>query len=173
MHLIDIRLRQPEQLFESLDPSPFRDKALDRDAEAYLVECVGELPVRAPFSLRLHGPADIGDHLEQITAGLHRHFELALAQALRRHRRRARIARAAMLFGLLVLGGALLLRSLVSDWGGTGGEVLAEGLLILAWVALWRPAEMLIFDSWEQRSELQVLRALSTAPLIAAGDEAH
>ena len=168
MHVIDIRLRHPDQLFDSLDPSPFHDKALDRDAEAYLIECAGELPPRVPFLLRLHGPAALAQQREQIMVGLHRHFALALAQAQRRHRRRARVARAAMLFGLLGLGAALALRSVVAEWGGAGGEVLTEGLLILAWVALWRPAEMLIFDSWEQREELRVLRELATVPVELA-----
>lgn len=170
MHLIDIRLRDPAQLFESLDPSPFRDKALDRDAEAYLIECAGELPGGEPFGLRLHGAPALAEHLDAIAAGLHQHFSLAHAQARRRHRRRARIARLAILFGIGVLGGALLLRQLISNWGGTGGEVLAEGLLILAWVALWRPAEMLIFDSWEQRDELRLLRDLAHAPVVLAID---
>lgn len=173
MHVIDIRLRHPDQLFDSLDPSPFHDKALDRDAEAYLIECAGELPPRVPFLLRLHGPAALLDQLPAITSGVHRHFALALAQAQRRHRRRSRVARAAILFGLCGLGAALLLRTLVTSWGGTLGEVLAEGLLILAWVALWRPAEMLIFDSWEQREELRVLRELARVPveLVAAQGE--
>jgi len=173
MHAIDIRLRHPDQLFDSLDPSPFHDKALDRDAEAYLIECAGELPPREAFVLRLHGPVALREQREQIMFGVHRHFALALAQAQRRHRRRARVARAAMLFGLAVLGGALLLRSAVAEWGGPGGEVLTEGLLILAWVALWRPAEMLIFDSWEQREELRVLRALARVPvqLAESGDD--
>jgi hypothetical protein len=168
MHVIDLRLRHPAQLFESLDPSPFHDKALDRAAEAYLIECAGELPPRATFLLRLHGPPLLRDHLPAIAAGVHRHFALALTQAQRRHRRRARVARAAILFGLGGLGAALLLRTVVAEWGGTLGEVLAEGLLILAWVALWRPAEMLIFDSWEQREELRVLRELARVPVEAA-----
>lgn len=172
MHPIDIRLRDPAQLFESLDPSPFRDKALDRDAEAYLIECAGELPAREPFSIRLHGPPSLAEQVEAIGAGLHQHFRLALTQAERRHRRRARVARAAILFGLGVLGVALLLRELVSDWAGAGGEVLAEGLLILAWVALWRPAEMLIFDSWERREELRLLGELSRVPVEWVADTA-
>ena len=172
MHVIDIRLRDPAQLFESLDPSPFRDKSLDRDAEAYLIECAGELPAREPFSLRLHGPPVLAEHLDAIGAGLHQHFALALAQAQRRHRRRARVARMAILLGLGILGLALLLRQLVSDWGGTGGEVLAEGLLILAWVALWRPAEMLIFDSWERREELRLLAELGRVPVELGPDRA-
>lgn len=172
MHLIDVRLRDPAQLFESLDPSPFRDKALDRDAEAYLIECAGELPAREPFGLRLHGPSSLAEHIDAITVGLHQHFALALAQAQRRHRRRARVARMAILFGLGVLGGALLLRQLLSDWGRAAAEVLAEGLLILAWVALWRPAEMLIFDSWEQREEMRVLQELGRAPVALAADPA-
>jgi hypothetical protein len=172
MHLIDIRLRNPAQLFDSLDPAPFRDKALDRDAEAYLIECAGELPAGAAFALRVHGEAALADHIDEISSGLHRHFALALSQAQKRHRRHMRIARLAVLAGLAVLGGALLLRELITTSTGTVGEILSEGLLILAWVALWRPAEMAIFDSWERREERRLLRELSRVPVQFAADPA-
>lgn len=36
--IIEVRLQEMGQLFDVLDPSPFRDKALDRRAEEYIVE---------------------------------------------------------------------------------------------------------------------------------------
>ncbi len=42
---------------------------------------------------------------------------------------------------------------------------MAEGLLILAWVALWRPIENIGFDSWESREERRLLARLSEVPI--------
>ncbi|MES2672060.1 MAG: hypothetical protein V4673_16805 [Pseudomonadota bacterium] len=60
---------------------------------------------------------------------------------------------------------ALLLRRWVETIGGSIGEVMAEGLLILAWVALWRPIENIGFDSWESREERRLLARLSEVPI--------
>jgi hypothetical protein len=49
------------------------------------------------------------------------------------------------------------------------GEVLSEGLLILAWVALWRPIESIGFDSWESRIERGILRRLAQVPVRFQG----
>jgi hypothetical protein len=59
----------------------------------------------------------------------------------------------------------LLLRRWVETIGGSTGEVLAEGLLILAWVALWRPIETIGFDSWGCREERRLLAKLSGVPI--------
>ena len=42
-------------------------------------------------------------------------------------------------------------------------EVLREGLLILGWVALWRPVEWVLFDTWEHRQRRSALKRLATA----------
>lgn len=168
MHTIDIRLRELPQLFDSLDPSPFRDKALDREVEAWLIESAGEFPVHAGLRVLVHGPAELEAHVGDIASAIHAHFALSATLAERRHRRRKRVGRLGMLLGLVVLGVALALRTLVSQWPPPGGEVLAEGLLILAWVALWRPAEVALFDQWESREYLRLLRKLSQVPVAYA-----
>lgn len=162
MHVIQIRLQRLNQLFDSLDPSPFREKSLDREAEAYLLECAGERPFNEPIEIAVHGPPALHAHLDDMASAIHEHFRLLHAQADRRHRRRARVTRVAILFGFVVLVGALLLRRLVTNWPGGGTEVIAEGLLILAWVALWRPAEVALFDHWENREQRRQLERLSS-----------
>ena len=44
--IIKVHLRKLEQLFDSLDHSPFREKDLDRNAEEYIVDTIKELPKR-------------------------------------------------------------------------------------------------------------------------------
>lgn len=165
MHIIDIRLNEISQLYDSLDPSPFREKALDRDAESYLIESAGEFPPKAEFRVLVHGPLSLQSQVDDIAAGIHTHFRSLSTLALRRHRRRKRNMHMALLLGFTVLAAGLLLRTLVADWPGAVGEVVAEGLLILSWVALWRPAEMALFDEWERRDQLRLLQGLASVPV--------
>lgn len=165
MGTIDIRLRELAQLYDSLDPSPFREKSLDRDAEAYLIECAGEFPANDELRVLIHGPAEMAAHVGDIAAAIHTHFDALNSQARRRHRRRQRLSRFAMLLGFGVLAVALLLRTLIAEWPGALGEVLAEGLLILAWVALWRPAEIILFDQWESLEKSRLLQRLASVPV--------
>lgn len=165
MNVIDIRLNDIRQLYDSLDPSPFREKSLDRDAESYLIESAGEFPSKAEFCVLVHGPPSLQAHVDDIAAAIHTHFQSLTTLAERRHRRRQRNLYMALLLGFAVLAAALLLRTLVTDWTGAVGEVIAEGLLILAWVALWRPAEMALFEEWERREQLRLLQGLARVPV--------
>ena len=162
---IDLCIQRLDQLFDNLDPAPFHAKALDRNAEAYLLESAGEYGARQPLAIAIHAPAALGEHLADIASAIHTHFSLAYRQAERRHRRRRRIGRVALSAGLATLAIALLLRRWVESIGGSIGEVMAEGLLILAWVALWRPIENIGFDSWESREERRLLAKLSEIPI--------
>jgi len=166
---IDLRIQSLEQLFDSLDPAPFHTKALDRDADAYLRESAGEHASLQGLSITIHGPEVLKPCLEDIASGIHAHYQMASQQAERRHRRRRRVGRVALIAGTVILVLALFLRTWVKTIEGSFGEVLAEGLLILAWVALWRPIETIGFDSWESREERKILMALSKVPVRFVG----
>ncbi len=56
---IDLRIQRLDQLFDNLDPAPFHAKALDRNAEAYLLESAGEYGTRQPLSMRPRRSANI------------------------------------------------------------------------------------------------------------------
>lgn len=158
---IELRIQSLDQLFDSLDPAPFHAKALDRNAEAYLLESAAEHGARQPLVIEIHAPSQLAAHFDDIVAAIHEHFSLAHQQAERRHRHRRRIGRIALSAGVATLSIALALRRLVEGIGGPFGDVLAEGLLILAWVALWRPIETIGFDSWESREQRRLLATLS------------
>lgn len=162
---IELRLQHLDQLFDTLDPAPFHAKALDRRVEAWLLDSAGEHGHRAPLAVVLHGPPALQPHVADIAAAIHAHFALAHLQAERRHARRRRVGRVAMLAGILTLAAVLLLRHWLAAVPAPFGQVLSEGLLILAWVALWRPIETIGFDSWESRQERGILRKLAQVPV--------
>ena len=53
-HVIEVRLRDLKQLFDDLDPSPFRERDLSPDAAEYIFDSVTELPSRARYALVIH-----------------------------------------------------------------------------------------------------------------------
>ena len=54
---IEISLSRLPQLFNSLDPSPFLERDLDHDAEAYIVGSAEEAPRQHPLALVILFPA--------------------------------------------------------------------------------------------------------------------
>lgn len=172
MVTIEIQLQSLAQLFDSLDPAPFHDKALDRDAEAYLIESVDEAPQKAPLELVVRGPEALRASLPEIDAAVHAHFQRELQHQEWKLRRRMRVGRLALLIGLLVLAVTLVARHLLDVAGNGNAGVISEGLLIVGWVGLWRPAEMLLFERLESAADRAVLRRLSVIPIrfAALGD---
>jgi hypothetical protein len=49
--LIKLRLTKVDQLFNSLDPSPFHERDFDADAEEYIVAWARELPGDADLQI--------------------------------------------------------------------------------------------------------------------------
>lgn len=160
---IEIRLERLEQLYDGLDPAPFRDKALDRAAEAYLLECAEDASGHEPLRLLVRVPAALLPREAEVAEAVHAHFGWLWARAEKRRLARARMHRFAMLLGATVLLAALGLRGLVQPESSGVTDVLREGLLILGWVALWRPVEWVLFDTWEHRQRRSALKRLATA----------
>lgn len=163
---IDIRIQSSEQLFDSLDPSPFREKALDVVFEAYLRDCAGEQPPGLPLRLCIEAPPELQAHAGDMESAIRGHFRFALQQYERRHRANQRRYRGVVLAGFSVLAASLALRRLLEDWQGAFGEVLVEGLLVLGWVALWRPIEVLLFERHEARQQRQLLARLAAIEIV-------
>jgi len=53
---IEIRIASIAQLFHSLDPAPFHEKDLDKDAEQFIVSWARELPRDRPLKVVVHLP---------------------------------------------------------------------------------------------------------------------
>ena len=139
---IEMRLARLQQLFNSLDPSPFRDRDLDQAAEDYIVESADEFPVPVPLSLIIYLPADQMPTVQpaDLQQSIHNYFAYRLNETRRRLRLFFRDGRIALGIGLSFLFVCIVLRQLVlAASQGTMSEIAAEGLLIVGWVAMWRP----------------------------------
>lgn len=163
---IEIRIRSLAQLFDALDPAPLQQRALDRNAEGYILGCAGKHRPAEPLRLRVHLPESLRAHAADATDAIHEHFRRTHAQGERYFRRRMRIGGFALAAASGVLAASFGLRSLLSNADGRPlVQGLGEGLLILGWVAMWRPVEILLFEHWESHLDHAMLDRLASIPI--------
>lgn len=166
--VIELRLNAVEQLFNSLDPSPFLEKDLDADAEEYIVGAVDDFPLSAPLKLAVYLPSA---HMTveaggAIGEGVRNYFAYAAEVSRRRLRQNFREARTSLVIGLGFLVFCVMLRELVLTLGpGALRTILAEGLLISGWVAMWRPVQLFLYGWWPLRHACLVHLKLARMPV--------
>lgn len=165
--LIEIRLARLAQLFHSLDPAPFREKDLDPAADAYLVESAEEIGIELPIALVFELPAtEIPAARALLPEALRNYFTARALSTRRALNRLLREGRAALVIGLVFLGLCLIASQAVSQWAsGLATRLLGEGLLIVGWVALWRPLEIFLYEWWPIHRRLRVHQRLAAAPV--------
>jgi hypothetical protein len=166
--LLEIRLREVRQLFNTLDPAPFHEKDLDAAAERYLTDACHEVGTHRPLRLIVHLPAGeaASEAARTLPEAVHHYFRYREAQLGTDLRQLLRYGFASLAIGLLFLVTCLTVRrALVGRFLAIDVAVLDEGLLILGWVAMWRPTELLLYDWWPLHRRRRVLRHLAVLPV--------
>jgi hypothetical protein len=163
--VIELNLRELTQLFDSLDPSPFHEKDLDGNAEEYIVESVKEQPTRGQHALVLHvdQPAIHPDEGRVVGDAIRVHFERRAKLLWRELRQLIRRGFISLVIGLAFLMGVFMLaRTLGRPVGESSWPTMwREGLLIVGWVAMWRPLEIFLYDWWPLLGEQRLHTRLS------------
>ena len=147
--LIEINLTSINQLFNSLDPAPFREKELDRAAEEYIVDTINDLPRKTEFSIVIHAPLDCIENGEcpMIPDAIRNHFRYRALSEERHFRQRLRYGRLNLIVALVFLAVTLLIRNEIQQFGdGLVIYFLAEVFTIAGWVALWAPVTLLLYE---------------------------
>jgi hypothetical protein len=166
---IEISLGRLSQLFNSLDPSPFRERDLDHDAEDYIVGSAEEASRRRALALVIHLPAEQlpAQSLPDLRESIHHYFAYRRDQESRRLRLLFRDGRIALLIGLSFLFCCVLLRELASSFGNdSASDIFGEGMLIIGWVAMWRPLEIFLYEWVPIRRRCRILAKLAEMPVI-------
>jgi hypothetical protein len=170
--VIEIHVAELKQLFNAIDPSPFREKDLDPKAEEFIVSWAQSLPADATLALvvYLDRRAGLPEEAAILRAAIHQYFSERATATRRRLRQLFRVGRTSLAIGITFLAVSLLVGDLASKLlhGTTFGELLRESFLIGGWVAMWRPMELFLYDWWPIRSEARLFDRLSEMPVRIA-----
>jgi len=167
--LIEVRVGELRQLFNAIDPSPFHERDLDKDAEGFIVEWAKDFARDAPLALLVHLERGPGrpDEASLLGDAIHEFFRRRAASSRRSLRdlfRRGRISLAiALVFLAAAIGVGDALASYFRDSNVAG--TLREGFLIGGWVAMWRPLQVFLYDWWPIRAEARLFDRLSVMPV--------
>ena len=167
--MIEVHVGELKQLFNSIDPSPFRNKDLDREAEEFIVGWAKDLPHDGTLALvvDLDREAGLPDEAAVLRDAIHEFFRQRAEGQRRRLRELFRRGRTSLLIGLTVLTAAIALGDVLASLMKTSriGEILRESLTIGGWVSMWRPLEIFLYDWWPIRREAQLSDRLATMPV--------
>ena len=169
---VSIHVRHLAQMFNSLDPSPFWDRDLDHEAASFIEEEFSEK--RSARAWHLHVYASEGVELAaDLQAALEHYYERLAASARRRLREQLKLGQLALLGGVgIFLLSMTAQRFLARAFQGDTPRMLDEGLIILAWLALWRPAESLVYE-WVPLYRHRRLYERLTAIRVSVLSDAH
>jgi len=167
--IIEVRVADLRQLFNAIDPAPFRQRDLDPKVEEFIVEWGREVPNDKPLALhvRLERGAGAPDELAVLRDAIREYFGQRATSSRRRLARLFRNGRISLVIGLAALTALIGVAEFITRWASAEGmgSVLHESLLIGGWVAMWRPLEVFLYDWWPIRADIRLFERLATMPV--------
>jgi hypothetical protein len=164
--LIEVNVREVAQLFNSMDPSPFKEKDLDREADEYIVSWAREFPVDEPVALKVHIDRwPDADPTPVVTEAVRNYYAYRADISDLEFRRVMREGRLTLFIGLAFLATCLAATRLIPAGPNPWWGYVRESLTIVGWVAMWRPMETYLYDWWPIRRRTRVFRKLSAMPV--------
>lgn len=178
-HELQLYVGELRQLFDSMDPAPFRERDLDPKAAEYIIDSAREASAGAPLALVVQlGREPGGESAAALLRGaVHEHFGRCADGKRRELRALFRTGRISLAIGLGFLAGAIALAQFLGERIAHEGYswLASESLIIGGWVALWRPLEIFLYDWWPLHSQARLCDRLAAMPVglrsVAAGAE--
>ncbi len=166
-NVIELRVDEIAQLFHTLDPFPFRERDLDREAEDFIVGWARELPANRPIKIAIHFPAIDEQKMaaQELTEAFSRYFSYRAGALQGELKELFRVGRRSLAIGVPILIGCLVSAHLAAGYSGDASfkRLIEESFLILGWVANWRPLEIFLYDWWPLAKRRDLYRRLSVA----------
>jgi hypothetical protein len=167
--VIELRADRVANLFDPFDPFPIPSRDLSATAEDFIVGWARELPPAAPLNIRVH-LADAEECARgdpEVAQAIARHFAQRADRMRGDLHELLRVGRLSLLIGLAVLGLCLIGGRVAEMVLGEGpfASFFGEGLIILGWVANWRPLEIFLYDWWPLVQRRRLYLRLASAPI--------
>jgi len=167
IHHLALRVREIDQLFNSMDPTPFLNKDLDPAAETFIETWAAAYPTRSSFHLTIHlehWPQE-ETRIDTLTRAIHNHFSYKAEVSRKVLTRFLQQGRVSLLIGIGFVSLCLFLADMIGNLGtqSVHYNIARESLTIVGWVAMWRPLQIFLYDWWPLHRQVRLYQSLSVA----------
>ena len=163
--LLEINISTEKQLFNSMDPAPFRSRELDPAVIEYIIAFAEKAPADADLGLaiRLQNPPEGVDAQAIVAEAVCENFRRMAATTRRTLSRLFHDGRISLVIGIGFVALAAAIGEIVVTVLGTSqrAQVISDSFVIGAWVALWHPINIFLFEWWPLRREARLYDRLS------------
>ena len=162
--IVEIKIKRINQLFNSLDPSPFLEKDLDDDAFEYIYSSVAEHPYKRPVKIRIYMPQHQKRKVSEseIREAIKNFFRYKVMISEKGIRQKIQEGQLSMAVGIMFLAICLIAANWISGrYNNIVSNIAVEGLLIGGWVAMWRPISIMLYDWWPLQKEKRIFWKIS------------
>ncbi len=137
-------------------------RMLNPDAEEVIIEEASAASSNDQVQLKIRLPNDETSRKDEISTAIHQHFSYRRKKSERQLKRVLRIGWRSLWISIGFLGLLVTLIPVLVKLLPDGGLSLTfrEILIILGWVALWRPADFLLYEWRPFRREVKLFRKL-------------
>jgi len=161
--IISISIDHYGDVFNYLDPAPFKRRDLDPELREYLEACSGDIPLKYPVILQFDSPVAIKDEEteEKVKAGLTTYFQFTTNAFKKDISSSYRKSFTYILTAFLLLGLSFYFHSFIPE--ESLFSLSAEGFYIGGWVFLWEAIAILVFKNRELYLQYKRYRRLHAA----------
>jgi len=163
--LIEVHVADLKQIFNSLDPTPFRERDIDPRAEEFIAGWAREMSADKPLGLLIHVDKEDAttDRIATVREAVREYFAGRASATRQQLRLLFRRGRTSLVIGLVFLAGSIVIGNVAEDMlrETRFAGIASESLLIGGWVAMWRPLEVFLYDWWPIRAEARLFDRLS------------
>jgi hypothetical protein len=162
-HDISLKLMEERQFFNSFDPAPFLERDIDDDAAEYIIDSVKEYPLKRKMRLILLLPKErkhkVSD--EEIRSAIKYYFNYNIDIMKIKLKDLLAQGRKSLIIGILFLAFCLSASELSHLYlAGFISRILAEGLMIAGWVAMWKPINIFLYEWWPITKEIAIRKKI-------------
>lgn len=172
--VLELNLTGLPQLFNSMDPSPFHDRDMAPVVVDYIVDWAEEQPRQAPLRLVVSLSREtLSDHdTMALGESLRENFRRRAQGERRRLARLFRDGRMSLLIGVVFVAVAILVSDAIAGLFTSHRlvQLVQDSVVIAAWVALWHPVNIFLYDWWPVRAQAKLFDRLAQMDMKLCGD---
>jgi hypothetical protein len=167
LHLI-LRFDNLQEFLTTQNLHAHRQRYLQPEWEEWLVQETGMLPKYKGLHLQVELPASETIAADKLQAMMHQHFKCMQQKVMQEKKATLwqgyKYLAIAILFLLLMTIGYNLIDNYAPD--NKYSNTMQDALVILGWVAFWRPAELLLYDWHPFKTEAKIYERLAAMQVV-------